>query len=194
MRVRYLGRTTQSCLSRKMLRPFRTVQLKPRNAMCSQRDSHAKTSATAGRRQELEEKSQACSMKPFAWLDSSDPQGSCWKTYQRSLLDEGWMSFSNHFANSGMMLNGKLYPANPLVDLTSEQEPSLWPTPAAHEARLGYQKRHAGAKGTQESLTTVVINRLGGREAVTGQLNPQFVSWLMGFPQEHINCDASETQ
>jgi len=32
-----------------------------------------------------------------------------------------------------------------------------WPTPAAHEARLGYQRRHAGAKGTQKSLTTVVI-------------------------------------
>ena len=33
-----------------------------------------------------------------------------------------------------------------------------WPTPAAHEARLGYQDRSKGKKGSQESLTTVVIN------------------------------------
>jgi len=29
-----------------------------------------------------------------------------------------------------------------------------WPTPAAHEPRLGVQNRRPGAKGTQESLTT----------------------------------------
>ena len=32
-----------------------------------------------------------------------------------------------------------------------------WPTPAAHEARLGFQNRNNGKKGTQKSLTTVVI-------------------------------------
>jgi hypothetical protein len=47
-----------------------------------------------------------------------------------------------------------------------------WPTPTAHEARLGYQRRDTGKKGTQESLTTVVINSMGGREEVGGQLNP----------------------
>lgn len=34
----------------------------------------------------------------------------------------------------------------------------LWPTPMAHEARLGYQRRRGDAKGSQESLTTVVVN------------------------------------
>jgi len=33
-----------------------------------------------------------------------------------------------------------------------------WPTPVAHETRLGYQDRENGKKGSQESLTTVVIN------------------------------------
>lgn len=34
----------------------------------------------------------------------------------------------------------------------------LWPTPMAHEARLGYQRRRGESKGSQESLTTVVVN------------------------------------
>jgi hypothetical protein len=58
----------------------------------------------------------------------------------------------------------------------------MWPTPMAHEARLGYQDRSRGKKGTQESLTTKVINNLGGRQEVSGQLNPEWVEWLMGFP------------
>jgi hypothetical protein len=33
-----------------------------------------------------------------------------------------------------------------------------WPTPAASEARLGYQRRDTGKKGTQQSLTTIVID------------------------------------
>ena len=35
-----------------------------------------------------------------------------------------------------------------------------WPTPMAHEARLGYQNRRSGKAGTQESLTTVAVNML----------------------------------
>ena len=60
----------------------------------------------------------------------------------------------------------------------------MWPTPMAHEARLGYQDRSRGKKGTQESLTTKVINAQGGRDKVYGQLNPTWVEWLMGYPTE----------
>ena len=34
---------------------------------------------------------------------------------------------------------------------------SGWPTPAAHEARLGFQNRNNGKKGSQKSLTTIVV-------------------------------------
>jgi len=40
---------------------------------------------------------------------------------------------------------------------TGENGCSGWPTPAAHEPRLGYQNRNNGKKGSQKSLTTVVI-------------------------------------
>jgi len=35
-----------------------------------------------------------------------------------------------------------------------------WPTPMEHEARLGFQNQTTGAKGTQKSLTTVVVESL----------------------------------
>lgn len=37
---------------------------------------------------------------------------------------------------------------------------SGWSTPVAHEARLGYQRRRGDTKGSQESLTTQVVNNL----------------------------------
>jgi hypothetical protein len=57
-----------------------------------------------------------------------------------------------------------------------------WPTPAASEGRQGYQDRTNGKKGSQESLTTVTVNYEGGRDKVSGQLNPDWVEWLMGWP------------
>jgi len=92
-----------------------------------------------------------------------------------------------------------------------------WPTPMAHEARLGYQRRDRGKKGTQESLTTVVVNGVGMKEhlpdhivlrvnhlgqdltsysAATesgGQLNPELARWLMGFPKGWSNYAATGT-
>ena len=73
------------------------------------------------------------------------------------------------------------------------KEPRLWPTPAAHEARLGYQRRDTGKKGTQKSLSTIVIDTEGGREKTTGQLNPTWVEWLMGYPTGWTDLSVSET-
>ena len=76
--------------------------------------------------------------------------------------------------------NGEYLARQKSVRRTKENGCLLWPTPSAHEARLGYQRRDTNKKGTQESLTTVVINREGGREKCTGQLNLEFCEWLMG--------------
>jgi len=58
----------------------------------------------------------------------------------------------------------------------------MWPTPTATEARQGYQDRTRGKKGSQKSLSTEVIDNLGGRQKTGGQLNPTWVEWLMGWP------------
>ena len=53
------------------------------------------------------------------------------------------------------------------------------------EGRCGSRREdvaYTGKKGTQKSLSTEVIDEAGGRAAVGGQLNPKWVSWLMGWP------------
>jgi len=69
----------------------------------------------------------------------------------------------------------------------------VWPTPAAHEGRLGYQDRTRGKKGSQKSLTTEIIDSEGGRQATTGQLNPTWVEWLMGWPLGWTDLKPLET-
>ncbi len=63
------------------------------------------------------------------------------------------------------------------IQVTLNRAERLFPTPQATEARQGMQIRREGKKGTQESLTTVV----------GGQLNPEWVAWLMGVPIEWLN-------
>ena len=85
----------------------------------------------------------------------------------------------------------------------------MWPPPCASEARQGYQNRNNGKKGTQESLSTKVMNAEkfatpqsrdwrspAGKldrwnnpdrsrnlnDQIGGQLNPNWVEWLMGWP------------
>ena len=79
------------------------------------------------------------------------------------------------------------------LTLAVQEEEKMWPTPAAHEGRLGYQRRDTGKKGTQKSLTTKVIDEEGGREKTTGQLNPTWVEWLMGYPSGWTDLSVSET-
>jgi len=85
---------------------------------------------------------------------------------------------------------------------------SGWPTPAAHEARLGFQNRNNGKKGSQKSLTTIVVEvgqqdqgkaNTNGRNL--GKLNPNWVEQLMGLdvgrtqlPTEWTDCDYSATE
>jgi hypothetical protein len=95
---------------------------------------------------------------------------------------------------------------------------AMWPMPCASEARQGYQNRNNGKKGSQKSLTTVVVDaekfatpqardfRTGSTERwdnpersrnlndqIGGQLNPTWVEWLMGWPLGWTDCGASAT-
>jgi hypothetical protein len=65
----------------------------------------------------------------------------------------------------------------------------IWPTPQAHDAHPGNPAR-VGRFGTQH----------GGRNLndeaatpVTGQLNPPWVEWLMGYPPGWTDCADSGT-
>ena len=69
-----------------------------------------------------------------------------------------------------------------------------WPTPAARDYR-GAGKRESylvRRQFHQQSLNEEVVHGLNGQAG--GQLNPQFVEWLMGFPQGWTELKDSETQ
>lgn len=197
----------------------------------SQQAGPAKTSATQASRPGLRETEGIYSGKLIGLLATLDPDTSCWKTSQLSLLQTGETPcepFSGHLPPSGMMRNGTLYELEALRDTLAPVPPTqgsgsslwptptangsvsasmdavgrererlhpqhrytlatkvhqkLWPTPVAHETRLGYQNRNNGKKGTQKSLTTEVIDRAGGRLEVEGHLHSRWVCWLMGLP------------
>ena len=65
----------------------------------------------------------------FAWWDRD---GSCWRTFQASLLG-GCQKFSEGFPRSGTMRSGRLYPRRHLVPRIFASESGLWPTPNVHE-------------------------------------------------------------
>lgn len=82
-----------------------------------------------------------------------------------------------------------------LAHRTKEKGFLFYPTPSAHEARLGYQDRSdPKKKGTQQSLTTVVVNKAGGRKKCSGHLNPDWVEWLMGVPIGWTELGSWETE
>ena len=76
------------------------------------------------------------------------------------------------------------------------EEQKLYPTPMANEARLGYQRRDTGKKGSQQSLTTIVMNEEGEQDRAKSKakLSPAFVEYLMGFPTGWTNPDISNEQ
>ena len=157
------------------------------------------------------------------------------KTSQDSFLTSSCQSYSESFSKWGSMRNGECFRQEMWVAPILEKESSSWPTPKSSEAkggyaskskapslghmaqhswptpcstevRQGYQDRSRGKKGSQESLTTVVLKgeqcnnhtgplaqtkqTSGGKSSTTPpispqqlrRLNPTFVEWLMGLP------------
>jgi hypothetical protein len=78
----------------------------------------------------------------------------------------------------------------------------MWPTPQAHDAHPGRPER-VGRHGTKHGgrdLTdwvamwpTPTADRWDGLQphgvnVITGQLNPEWVEWLMGYPHGWTDC------
>jgi len=59
------------------------------------------------------------------------PNGSSWRTFQLSLLEEGLPLFSGRWPTSGLMRSGECFPASNWEPVTSENESLSWATPVA---------------------------------------------------------------
>ncbi len=152
---------------------------------------------------------------------SLDPNG-CWlKTCRgctQQMMDGSLEAYSETWPRAGMMRNGTAYRLSQLVPLTDVIGCSSWPTPRAeerqqHNSRDDYVALSKAVKmwptptGYLRDMDTMERARYSRDQLrrmkhfghpyqtqTTGQLNPTWVEWLMGFPPGWTDLDASETQ
>ena len=135
------------------------------------------------------------SMEPGAdsgsrWRESLakySPSTSLWKTAQCSLfvdLDESLATWPRW----GLMLDGECWELPMLARPISESASGFWPTPTAVTATGGAALCKWGGSGARAKLRTLVTPK-----ELNGPLNPEWVSWLMGWPLGWSNLPALAT-
>ena len=99
-------------------------------------------------------------------------------------------------AHQRVMTPGRRWRAN------LEEAVALWPTPKGSAANYGrpLADDHGDLQAAvlSETLPTPTANRWSGlqshgQNALLGQLNPQWVEWLMGYPAGWTDCEGSGT-
>jgi len=135
-----------------------------------------------------------CSPTVFAWFD---PDTQFWKTSQGTLLWDSEMS-RPIWPRSGMTRNGTAYQQLPSAHRTTVTEYSsslhdvTWSTPTRMMVEHPWEQLrqdgndivrmdHNGNRWSA-GLANEVRWRTGDPSTPTGQLNPTWVEWLMGFP------------
>jgi len=145
-----------------------------------------------------------CGPIPFASLEKSDQNGHSWRTSQLCLLADTLEPYSETWPRAAMMRDGKCYRQPKLELPISEIGSGYLPTPTAMDTihmEIPHDKRSptlvkavdryptpmaqdAKGKGNspsqQDKNELAVIVTTG--ESGSGQLNPDWVAWLMGWP------------
>jgi hypothetical protein len=177
--------------------------------------SHAPTSAQPGRAPGSMAQPAAYGWKWPASFVKYDPSSSSWRTRQCSLLGDSG-EFSGTWPRWGSMRDGECWELQPLAHRTNGKESGSWPTPRANDgekrgnfdttnprnglpaavkrymtptASIG-TKNGGRHRGKADTLASQVAELEGMTQTSTGQLNPTWVEWLMGWPTGWTACDA----
>jgi hypothetical protein len=171
-------------------------------SMSSAADSPAKTSAQPVAGQVSRASAPASGQKwPESWVKWC-PDSSLWKTRQCSLLG-GLESFSGTWPRWGMMRGGECWAHITPEHPTSGIEFGSWlATPTAKANQLSpSMRKHPGCRAW---WPTAVADDTGHRKKkyaqggtplsmqIGGQLNPNWVEWLMGWPIGWTDCEPLE--
>jgi hypothetical protein len=160
--------------------------------------------------QESTESEAECGPKWRGSFARFDPDSYSWRTHQCSLLG-GLTEYSETWPRWGSMRNGECWERQTLAHHTNETEFGLWPTPTV----CGNYNQKGMSKNSGDGLATAVkkwgnpkaqdsrharFDRNKGNlgEQVAGlhdggQLNPDWVEWLMGWPVGWTDLKPLET-
>lgn len=148
---------------------------------------HARTSAQPVKAQESTGVVPVSGEKWPASLAKFDRDTSSWKTAQCSLFEDSAESLEI-WPRSGLMLGGTSWELPTLARPISESESGFWPTPTAVTATGGAALCKWGGSGARAKLRKMV-----SAKELNGPLNPEWVSWLMGWPLGWSSLQPLET-
>ena len=137
MQTQSLGNIGQTCQTTGTLQE--STGEKSKGPICSQGDSHAKTSVSQEREQASTEKEAECGS---TWRELSvryDPDTSSWKTH-RCLWDEDLSACSLTLPKWGLMRDGVLLERLTLAHRTAANDAGLLPTPLASNTKANHMR------------------------------------------------------
>ncbi len=174
--------------------------------MWFQGDSPVRTYQPPAKVKELRDPDLDCGPRWRGSLAKYNPHSYSWRTAQHSLFG-GLTGFSRTWPRWGMMRRGECWALSMPVPHTGEKESGLWPTPNVsgagnppvnltkkgnHYVRRSGKKAHLALDQAVKMWPTPTASRGGqepegktGRKLTTvigGELNPNWVEWLMGWP------------
>ena len=146
--------------------------------------------------------SATCGLKCSDLCESSRLLGLLEKTLKATLPSDSMKSLMTW--RERVTPRGRLYfQLVPSVRRIRESGFLLWPTPVAQPANgtpemFLERKRKAIAKGSKmglclTDLQLVVVAKERGMQG-RGKLNPRWLGWLMGYPDNWTECERSETR
>jgi hypothetical protein len=168
----------------------------PSESTLSVEGSHVRTLARQGTGQESKESEADCGPNTSALFARYDPATSSWRTSQRC-LETGWEQFSATWPRAGLTLSGNAYRLRPLVPLISATGFGYLPTPDRSMGDL-----RGGLTRDKDALTCYRKVTTGRRPSganigsslrwcpeyirewlrTGGDINPEWIEVLMGFP------------